>query len=109
MSRLDELINELCPDGVEYKKLEDIGTSLTGMSAASNKWADSGNCQFIDYMNAYKHIKIDVLDLPFATVRNIDKQQLVNRIWIVRRHISTKKLPPKQEHRFYPSATTALL
>ena len=24
MSKLDELIKEYCPDGVEYKKLEDI-------------------------------------------------------------------------------------
>lgn len=24
MSRLDELIAELCPDGVEYKSLEDV-------------------------------------------------------------------------------------
>ena len=26
MSRLDELIKKLCPNGVEYKKLGDIGT-----------------------------------------------------------------------------------
>ena len=26
MSKLDELIAELCPDGVEYKKLEDVAT-----------------------------------------------------------------------------------
>ena len=26
MSRLDELITELCPDGVEYKKLGDVAT-----------------------------------------------------------------------------------
>ncbi len=34
MSRLDELINELCPNGVEYKKLGEVpelqrGTSIT--------------------------------------------------------------------------------
>ena len=28
MSRLDELIQELCPDGVEYRKLEDCCTVL---------------------------------------------------------------------------------
>ena len=28
MSRLDELIAELCPDGVEYKNLEDCCTVL---------------------------------------------------------------------------------
>ncbi len=38
MSRLDELITELCPDGVEYRKLKDVtemqrGTSLTKKNA----------------------------------------------------------------------------
>lgn len=35
MSKLDELIQELCPDGVEYKRLEQVGIFfgvLTGKS-----------------------------------------------------------------------------
>ena len=32
MSRLDELINELCPDGVEYVKLKQIGQFYGGLS-----------------------------------------------------------------------------
>lgn len=30
MSRLQDLIQELCPDGVEYKKLEDVLTIKNG-------------------------------------------------------------------------------
>ncbi len=29
MSRLEELIAELCPDGVEYKRLGDIATDIS--------------------------------------------------------------------------------
>lgn len=32
MSKLDELLRELCPDGVEYKKLGEIATVLRGAS-----------------------------------------------------------------------------
>ena len=32
MSKLDESIRELCPDGVEYKKLGEIATVLRGAS-----------------------------------------------------------------------------
>ena len=32
MSKLDELIWELCPNGVEYKKLGEIATVLRGAS-----------------------------------------------------------------------------
>ena len=67
MSRLEELIAELCPDGVEYKVLDDVFIQFSGMGGASNKWASEGNCRFIDYMNAYTHISIDVTNLPFAS------------------------------------------
>ncbi len=30
MSKLDELIRELCPDGVEYKKMGEVATVLSG-------------------------------------------------------------------------------
>ena len=32
MSRLDELIKELCPNGVEYKKLGELGDFYGGLS-----------------------------------------------------------------------------
>ncbi len=79
MSHLEELINELCPKGVEYKTLGEIGFPLSGMSAVSNKWADNGNCQFIDYMNVYKHIKVDVNNLPYATVKDTTKQTILKK------------------------------
>ena len=42
MSRLEELIQELCPNGVEYKKLKDVsemkrGTSLTKANALNGE------------------------------------------------------------------------
>lgn len=58
----------------EWKKLGEICTQFNGLSGASNKWKDIGNCRFIDYMNAYKNISIDVTNLPYATVQNIEKQ-----------------------------------
>ena len=73
MSRLDELIAELCPDGVKRYSLGTLFIQLSGMGGVSNKWASDGNCRFIDYMNAYKHIAIDVNDLPFATVKKLDQ------------------------------------
>lgn len=73
MTKLEELINELCPDGVEYYSLSELFIQFSGMGGVSNKWADSGNCQFIDYMNAYNNISIDVTNLPYATVKNLNQ------------------------------------
>ena len=76
MSRIGELIKEKCPDGVEYKKLQEIFVQFAGMTGVSNKWAETGNCRFIEYMNAYKNITIDVSKLPYATVKKLEQNIL---------------------------------
>ena len=64
MSKLDELIKEYCRrGGVEHKPLWEIFEQFSGMTGVSNKWADSGNCQFIDYMNVYKNPVTDISTL----------------------------------------------
>ena len=42
MSRLDNLIAELCPDGVEYKKLGEIATITRGGSLQKKDFCESG-------------------------------------------------------------------
>ncbi|MCQ2336517.1 MAG: restriction endonuclease subunit S [Paludibacteraceae bacterium] len=79
MESIEQMINRLCPDGVESYKLEEFSTQLSGMSAVSGKWKEVGNCQFIDYMNAYKNIRINVNDLPFATVKNRNNQTILKK------------------------------
>ena len=76
MSRLDDLINKLCPDGVECFTVSTVFDEIKGMSGVSNKWADEGNCRFIDYLNAYNNLSIDVTKLPFATVKNLNQDKL---------------------------------
>ncbi len=42
MSKLQELIRELCPDGVEYKKLGEIGTFTRGNGLQKKDFTESG-------------------------------------------------------------------
>lgn len=79
MTKVENMIKELCPNGITSYKLEEFSTQLSGMSAVSGKWKEEGNCQFIDYMNAYKNIRIDVNDLPFATVKSRNKQTVLQK------------------------------
>ncbi len=41
MSRLNELIEKYCPDGVEYKKIKDIADVLRGKRLTKNKLSDN--------------------------------------------------------------------
>ena len=42
MSRLNDLIKELCPNGVEYKKLGDVADIVNGYSFKSSVYSLSG-------------------------------------------------------------------
>lgn len=43
MSKLDELINELCPDGVEYKKIKDVYNRIKGTPITAGKMKEIAN------------------------------------------------------------------
>ena len=43
MSKIEQLIKEKCPNGVEYKQIKDVFTLFSGMRGVSSKWADNGN------------------------------------------------------------------
>ncbi len=58
MSKLEELIFELCPNGVEYKKLGEIGNFYGGLSGKTKNDFANGNARFITYMDVYLHPSI---------------------------------------------------
>ena len=64
MSRLEELIRELCPDGVEYKALGELGTFFGGLTGKSKDDFNNGNAKFITYKNVYSNpaLQIDIQD-----------------------------------------------
>ena len=54
MSRIDELIAELCPNGVEYKKLGDVATISRGGNFQKKDYVESG-VPCIHYGQIYVH------------------------------------------------------
>lgn len=80
MSKLEELIQQYCPDGVEWKTLYSITKQFSGMTGVSNKWAEEGNCVFIDYNNVYNHTSVDTTALKIATVKSLKQNTLKKEI-----------------------------
>ena len=60
MSKLEKLIKELCPDGVEYKTLGEIGIFYGGLSGKTKDDFKDGNAKFISYMNVYSNLKLNL-------------------------------------------------
>ena len=64
MSKIEELIERLCPNGVEYKTLGELGKFYGGITGKSKEDFKDGNAKFITYKNVYENIslKLDVED-----------------------------------------------
>ena len=60
MSKLEELIKEYCPNGVEYKKLGELGQFYGGLSGKSKNDFTDGNEKFITYKNVYSNPALDL-------------------------------------------------
>ena len=77
MSKLQELIDKLCPNGVEYKPLREIGDFFGGLTGKSKEDFIDGNARFISYMNVFSNPALK-LDLPvFVKINDGEKQNVV--------------------------------
>ena len=64
MSKLEKLIRELCPNGVEYKKLIDLGRFYGGLTGKTKDDFKDGNKKFITYVNVFNNpsLRLDLED-----------------------------------------------
>lgn len=77
MSRLEDLIQQLCSDGVEFKKLDDIGGFYSGLSGKSKEDFKDGNAKYISYMNVYTNPSVN---LEIYDTVNVDDNEKQNKI-----------------------------
>jgi type I restriction enzyme, S subunit len=64
MNRIEELIDQLCPEGVEFKELDDLGYFYGGLTGKSKIDFQKGNAKYASYMNVFSNIalKTDIND-----------------------------------------------
>ena len=58
MNTIEELIEKLCPDGVEFRELGDIGYFYGGLTGKSKNDFQDGNAKFVTYMNIFSNISV---------------------------------------------------
>ena len=73
MSRLDELIAELCPDGVEYKALKEVYKRLKGtpITAGKMKEIDSSDGEIRVFAGGKTVINAHAEDIPKANITRV--------------------------------------
>jgi len=77
MSKLDELIAELCPEGVEYKNLDEIGIFFSGLSGKSKNDFSNGNAKFVTYMNVFSNLSIEKEINDFVKIEKGERQNTI--------------------------------
>jgi len=77
MSKLEELIQKLCPNGVEYKAMDELGYFYGGLSGKSRDDFVDGNAKFITYKNIYSNL---ALNLAIDDKVKIDENENQNTI-----------------------------
>lgn len=74
MSKINDLIKKLCPNGVKFYKLSDIGEQFNGLSGKSKKDFENGNCKYITYTNIYNNPSINLEVEDYVKVDTNEKQ-----------------------------------
>ena len=81
MSRLADLIAELCPDGVEYRALGEMGSLFGGLSGKtkSDFTEVDGACPFVTYKEVYSLLEINQIPQGRVLVSSREKQLVLQR------------------------------
>ncbi len=74
MSRIDELIRELCPEGVEFKTLGLIGTFVSGLSGKTKADFSGGNARYVSYRSVYENLIVDQTESDFVRMYPGERQ-----------------------------------
>ena len=75
MSSIDELIKKLCPDGIEYKTLGELGSFYGGITGKSKEDFKDGNAVFISYKNVYLNPALDINPVDRVRINEGEKQR----------------------------------
>ena len=77
MSKIDELLAQQCPNGVEFKTLGELGTFLGGLSGKSKEDFKNGNAKFITYMNVFSNISLNLDVTDTVKIGEGEKQNTI--------------------------------
>ncbi|HHW4673312.1 MAG TPA: restriction endonuclease subunit S, partial [Xylella fastidiosa subsp. pauca] len=77
MSRIDELIAALCPEGVGFKMLEELGATYGGLTGKSKADFSAGNARFVSYKNIFNNLAVNLDANDFVKVGSGENQNFL--------------------------------
>lgn len=77
MSRIDDLVRELCPGGVRRVAIGELGDVYGGLSGKGKADFSGGNARYVSYMNVYRGTETDVSPEDRVVIRSDERQNRV--------------------------------
>ncbi len=74
MNKIDELIARHCANGVEFKRLGDVGFFYSGLNGKNKSDFNCGNDEYIPYKNIYKNISVNMDYVDFVKLKPNERQ-----------------------------------
>lgn len=75
MNRIEKLLQKLCPEGVEFKALGELGEFFNGLSGKSKDDFTNGNARYISYMNVFSNLATKLNLNDFVKISLKEKQK----------------------------------
>ena len=76
-NKIEKLISEFCPKGVEFKTLGELGIFYGGLSGKSKEDFSNGNAKYVTYMNIASNIAVNTDINTFVKVGEDEHQNKV--------------------------------
>ena len=75
MNKIEKLIAELCPEGVVFKELGELGIFYGGLTGKSKEDFSNGNAKFVTYMNVFSNIVVNTAIDNFVKISSEENQR----------------------------------
>jgi type I restriction enzyme S subunit len=74
VSRIDDLIKELAPEGVQFVMLASVAKTMPGLSGKTKSDFSGGNARFVTYKNVFANLAVQQNEPDFVQVGAEEKQ-----------------------------------
>lgn len=74
MTKIEDMIKDLCPNGIEWKELGEVSTFYGGLTGKKKSDFEDGNAKYVTYKNIFGNIQVEQKLLETVQV-DVDENQ----------------------------------
>jgi type I restriction enzyme S subunit len=76
-NKIERLMTQLCPNGVVFKSLDELGTTYGGLTGKGSADFSNGNARFISYKNIFANLSVNLRANDFFQINDGEIQNTI--------------------------------